>query len=438
LRLRADCVGDRLSLSVNNQLVIEARDGDFPEGDVGLLIGAFDDAGTDLYFDDFAVSQPGAAGATLYQEDFSDPASGWARYEDADYLTDYVDGGYRINVTLDSYDVWSHPGYTFDDVQMEVDVTRIGGPEQGEFGLVCRYQDNGDFYALKITGDGYFGIAKRNGGEWIVLADWQTSDAIRLGAETNHLRADCVDSRLALYVNGQLLAEAQDGEYVSGDIGLLAGTFEQAGTDVLFDNLLVFQPSGADASVTPTPTGGDVLFADDFSDPNSGWADSQEADYEIGYSDGVYRVYLAVPDLAVWSPALQTFDDVVIDVDAAKTAGSDNNNVGVMCRYLDTDNFYLLQISTDGYYNIAKRQAGEWTLLGTGEFEFSSAILQGNAVNHLRAECVGDTLRLTVNDVILTEVQDADFAGGDVGLLAGSIDEGGIEVLFDDFTVRRP
>jgi tetratricopeptide (TPR) repeat protein len=433
--LRAECVGDRLALYVNDQLVAEARDADFAFGDVGLLAGTFDDAGADVYFDDFVVQQPSAAGSVLYQEDFSDPGSGWARYQDADYATEYAEGGYRIRVTADNYTVWSHPGFDFADAQIEVEATLIGGPIGGEFGIVCRYQDGDNYYALKITGDGYSAIHKRASGEWIALADWQASDAIRQGVDAaNRLRADCAGDRLALYANDQLLVEARDADFISGDIGLLAGTFEEPGVDVLFDNLILRQPQGAARS----PSDGDVLYADDFSDPASGWARSEEDGYITEYVDGAYRITLTRDTFTVWSQAGLEFDDVSIEVDATKIAGPDNNNFGIVCRFQDNDNFYLLQAGSDGTYAIAKRQAGEWRLLGSGEFEFSAAIRQGEATNHLQADCVGDRLALVVNGEWLAEAQDAGFASGDVGLLAGAFDVGGVEIAFDNFVVRRP
>jgi hypothetical protein len=57
------------------------------------------------------------------------------------------------------------------------------------------------------------------------------------------LRAECVGTRLALYVNGQLVVEANDSDIPAGDVGLLAGTFENADyLDILFDNFIVRSP----------------------------------------------------------------------------------------------------------------------------------------------------------------------------------------------------
>jgi hypothetical protein len=56
--LRADCVGDRLTLFVNGEKLGEQTDADFSRGDVGLFAGAFETPGTDIRFDNFSVLKP--------------------------------------------------------------------------------------------------------------------------------------------------------------------------------------------------------------------------------------------------------------------------------------------------------------------------------------------------------------------------------------------
>jgi hypothetical protein len=62
----------------------------------------------------------------------------------------------------------------------------------------------------------------------------------------------------------------------------------------------------------------------------------------------------------------------------------------------------------------------------------------GTADNHLRADCVGDTLTLYANGVQLFQTQDSDFAKGNVGLIAGSYDTAPVTVYFDNFVVTQP
>jgi hypothetical protein len=57
-RIRADCVGDQLSLFVNGVLIAQVNDLDFPFGDVGLIAGTYETPDTDIRFDNFFVRAP--------------------------------------------------------------------------------------------------------------------------------------------------------------------------------------------------------------------------------------------------------------------------------------------------------------------------------------------------------------------------------------------
>jgi hypothetical protein len=184
------------------------------------------------------------SGKILFQDDFSDPTSGWKRVTTNKGQTDYADGVYRIFVNELNLDIWSVPGQNFSDVHIEVDALKVGGERDNRFGIICRAVRMDSFYTFIISSDGYYGIGKIKGQEYhlIGMDALQPSKAIRLGSALNHLRADCVGDRLSLYANGEKLVEVRDSEYQSGDVGLIAGTYQSAGTDIRFDNYLVYQP----------------------------------------------------------------------------------------------------------------------------------------------------------------------------------------------------
>ena len=94
-----------------------------------------------------------------------------------------------------------------------------------------------------ISGQGDYAIYREDGdagGEFLV--DWTKSDVIHQGDATNHLRAVCDGTYLALVVNGVLLAEAEDDTYTTGDLFLVASTLEDEPTEIHFDDLLVYVP----------------------------------------------------------------------------------------------------------------------------------------------------------------------------------------------------
>jgi hypothetical protein len=186
---------------------------------------------------------PGA-GRVLYRDDFSDPASGWNRVTADRGQSDYADGAYRIFVDEKNVDIWSLAGHKYGDVRLEVDAYKVGGERDNRFGLICRAAGPDSFYAFIVSSDGYYGIGKIKGQEYhlIGMDALQPSDAIHLGSALNSLRADCIGDRLTLYVNGKKLAEVTDSEFAFGDVGLIAGTYDTAGTDIRFDNFTATQP----------------------------------------------------------------------------------------------------------------------------------------------------------------------------------------------------
>lgn len=181
----------------------------------------------------------------------------------------------------------------------------------------------------------------------------------------------------------------------------------------------------------------EVLFFDDFSDPPSGWGLQNREGAQVDYFAESLRFLVRQPQNDVWSVTGKNYQDISVEVDAIKFAGPDNNDFGVICRYQDRKNFYMLVISSDGYYGIVQIKDGQYRMIGSTELQYSESIRNGQAVNHLRADCVGDVLRLYVNGQMLIEARNADFLSGDVGLVAGAYQEEGVEILFDNFMVKR-
>ncbi len=186
----------------------------------------------------------GPAPEILFQDDFSDSSSGWDQVENTDGITNYENGYYRILVNATDTDVWANPGLNFTNVIIEVEATKAGGPDDNDFGVICRYQDIENFYMFIISSDGYYGVGKVKNGELSLVGakQLQPHAAIRQGATTNQLRADCVGSRLTLRVNDVTLADVVDEEFTAGDVGLIAGTYSEPGTDIHFDNFVVRRP----------------------------------------------------------------------------------------------------------------------------------------------------------------------------------------------------
>jgi len=183
-------------------------------------------------------------GRILFRDDFSDPSSGWNQVSTDQGATEYADGVYRIFVNAANLDIWSNPGREFSDVRIEVDAIKVGGDRDNRFGVICRAVDLEDFYAFIISSDGYFGIGKIKGEQYelIGMDALQQSDAIKLGSDINHIRADCIGKTLSLHANGQKLISVEDLEFALGEVGLIAGSYDKPGVDIRFDHFVVYKP----------------------------------------------------------------------------------------------------------------------------------------------------------------------------------------------------
>ena len=76
----------------------------------------------------------------MFRDDFTQ-YTGWYREKGEEYGFEYLGDAYSIYVNIPDGHVWSVRSLEIEDVRLEVDASRIEGPEDGYFGLVCRYID---------------------------------------------------------------------------------------------------------------------------------------------------------------------------------------------------------------------------------------------------------------------------------------------------------
>ena len=189
-------------------------------------------------------------------------------------------------------------------------------------------------------------------------------------------------------------------------------------------------------STIPLAQPGDILFQDEFENNATGWDRVINQNGIMDYDQGGYRILVQQPTMNFWSTPEKNFRDVRVEADVIRLNGPDENRAGLICRYQDGD-YYFFIISNYVFYAIGKFIGGITILLGQSEMQSSEFILT-NSINHLRADCIGNTLTLFVNFNQIASSQDTDFPSGDVGLLAGSFSESGVDVSFDHFVVMQP
>lgn len=179
--------------------------------------------------------------AEIFSDNFSSTSTGWGTGTDAESSVEYVDGGLQFKVFSDLFVTWSGPDQEkYSDVHIDVTVKNNSTDELALFGIICHEQDSQAFYYLGVGGDGYYAIAKSEVDKDNEFYADGNSSAIPTDNQPFTLSADCGTGNLALYVNGQQIASAQDSTFTSGYIGLFAWSNEEANaTDVTFDDFVL-------------------------------------------------------------------------------------------------------------------------------------------------------------------------------------------------------
>jgi len=189
------------------------------------------------------TSLPGLGGDdALLRDDFSDSNSGWGTGTDDLSSVEYGNGGLQFIVFSDKYFTWSTPSTeAYENIHIETSVKNDSSDRLAVFGFICHEQGSTTaFYYLGVAADGYYAISKSSVAQDDVILTDGTSASIPSGTDPFTIGADCGNGNLALYVNGQQIASANDSSYTSGSPGLFAASGDQpSAVDVTFDDVVI-------------------------------------------------------------------------------------------------------------------------------------------------------------------------------------------------------
>ncbi len=129
----------------------------------------------------------------------------------------------------------------YDNTQIEADVELVDGPNFNNIGVVCRENPNG-WYEFSLDSSGYWTIWRADDTEIVSLAEGE-SNAINTDKAQNKLTAICYEEHLMLYINDELVGQAEDDLHSTGFFGLAVSAFDIPGTSVEFTNYVVNEPS---------------------------------------------------------------------------------------------------------------------------------------------------------------------------------------------------
>jgi hypothetical protein len=200
-------------------------------------------------------------------------------------------------------------------------------------------------------------------------------------------------------------------------------------------------PAAPATATAPAATGQGVLYQDDFTNPDSGWPDNLEfGNYNIGYHEpDHYHVDVHTPhDRALVAVPGRSFSDGTVEVQVQaepnNTAKTGDFRYGLFFRRSGNE-YYAFAVSprTSTWYALKSSPTG-LTELAKG----SNDSIQGlTAPDALRVDVKGSTFFLHINDQIIGQVSDADYAGGEVGFYVETFDSPRVHAHYGTITVRE-
>lgn len=165
------------------------------------------------------------------------------------------------------------------------------------------------------------------------------------------------------------------------------------------------------------------------------WSEEVTDSSERFFDDDAYQIAVYTADTVAWAMAGDlAYEDILVAADTRAVAGAADNEFGIVFRHQDDENFYVYTISSDGYYSLARLVEGDWeTLIG---WKRSNKIdTRRGAWNRIALLVEKGNINLLVNDELLATYKDDDSYAGGIGLLAGAMDDDGVQIAFDDFRV---
>jgi hypothetical protein len=221
---------------------------------------------------------------------------------------------------------------------------------------------------------------------------------------------------------------------------------------------------------------GKVAYIATFDDFKSDWAQA-EGRLKVQILDtGVLQIEVGDVDKLPFSEAKPYFADFDVRAQTTAVDGPESNGYGLIFRLqnkddsqLSNDEFYLFEISTDGYYRVLRSLINPKT--GVSEQKELSTWIPSpiinqhiGATNFIRVNAKGDQFQFFINNQqvklcipddpngtstfpatgecvggkMLDTLVDASIPNGQLGVVAQSLDEAGVVVDFDNVVVYGP
>lgn len=379
----------------------------------------------------------------LYHDNFTDPATGWTEDKFDNYFIGYHEPEYyHIEITSphSKTAVFEPQKRSFDDATIELKVltNSTKTAPQGDFRYGLAFRRSGDqYYAFTVSPRSKkWHVLKSSPGGMEVLSEGTDEDIHDIDVD-DLLRVDAQGSNFAFHINEQFVGEVTDSDYASGEVGFYVESLDSPTIHIHFDELTIreFESLGQEEP------GMTLLYQDDFTNPATSWPERKFDNYFIGYHEPeYYHVEITGPSYktTVFEPQKRSFDDFTIELQvltaSAKTATEGDFRYGLAFRR-SGDQYYAFTISprTKKWF-VLKSSPNQLSVLAEGVEE---GIHEIDVDDTLRVDAQGSSFLFHINDKLVTQVSDPDYAAGEIGFYVESFDSPNTHIHFDHLSIRE-
>jgi hypothetical protein len=229
----------------------QVTDADYSTGEMGFYVEAFDSPQTHIHFNNLAIRnleatpQQDAGAAVLFQDDFTDPTTGWTEQQFDNYFIGYHEPEYyHVEIIGTNYKttVFEPGKQSFNDFTVELDVLTAASrtAPEGDFRYGLAFRRSGDQYYA-------FAISPRTK-QWSVLKSSPSGlETLAEGTEAgihaidvdDALRVDAQGPNFLFRINDTLIAQVTDAEYTGGELGFYVEAFDSPQTHIHFNKLTI-------------------------------------------------------------------------------------------------------------------------------------------------------------------------------------------------------
>ena len=378
----------------------------------------------------------------LYQDDFTNPATGWPEDKFDNYFVGYHEPEYyHIEVTSPNSKttVFEPQKQSFEDVTLELQVLTVSAKTAatGDFRYGLAFRRSGDqYYAFTISPRTKKWFVLKNSPSALTVLAEGTDNNIHELDKDDALRVDAQGSNFVFHINDEMVGKATDADYASGEIGFYVESFDAANAHIHFDNLVIRKLD----MPAPEEAGSAVLYQDDFTNPATNWPDRKFDNYFVGYHEPeYYHVEVTSPNYktTVFEPQKRSFNDFTVELQvltvSKKTAATGDFRYGLAFRR-SGDQYYAFTISprTKKWF-VLKNSPSALTVLAEGT---DDNIHELDNDDTLRVDAQGSNFLFHINDQLVSQTTDADYAGGEIGFYVESFDVSNVHIHFDKLTIR--